>query len=148
MSELGNRIRAARAYAGDMTQEDLAAKLPFSLSTLQRTEAGGRDIGDLELPSFAQAVAKATGLPAWFFTADDLHQIDLAPTSETDTTGDLERHLQKLERELADARRQFSGELEKAARSRAADRGRLKQIEKNLTTVAEAVVVNTSREKK
>lgn len=74
MSELGNRVRAARAYAGSMTQEDLAAKLPFSLSTLQRTEAGGRVLRPLEEPAFVEAVADATKLPPWFFTVDLHHE--------------------------------------------------------------------------
>lgn len=146
MSELGNRIKAARAYAGDMNQEDLAAKLPFSLSTLQRTEAGGRDIGELEMPAFTKAVSKATGLPVWFFTAD-LNSIAPDETEADEGQAQLQQQLAKLQRELGIARREFKAELEKAARSKAHDRGRLKQIEKNLATLAEAVVVNNRKTK-
>lgn len=90
-----------------MTQEDLAAKLPFSLSTLQRTEAGGRALRQLEEPAFVAAVADATKLPPWFFTVDLHHEPPedrLASLEQTvrEMMGTLERLGKQAEYQLKD----------------------------------------------
>lgn len=140
MSELGNRVRAARAYAGDMTQKELAARLPFSESTLQRTEAGGKALNDLEEPGFVKAVSDATGLPPWFFI-DDFEQVSGRTDSDTgDALGRVERQLQKLQSQLRDFERETHKEMEKSARGLASGRGRLGRIEKNLAALGEVLL--------
>lgn len=113
MSELGNRVRAARAYAGSMTQEDLAAKLPFSLSTLQRTEAGGRVLRPLEEPAFVEAVADATKLPPWFFTVEFDHELpENRLASLEQTVREMMATLEKLGRQAETQLKDGSEKLE------------------------------------
>lgn len=131
MGELANRVKAARAYAGEMTQQELAGRLPFSLSTLQRTEAGGRAVGELELPAFVKHVAEATGLPQWFFTMD-LDAIDPTDGPSDEDLSRLERQLQVVQRKLEEAHRSTKSDLEKLTRGVANDRGKLRQMEAQL----------------
>jgi transcriptional regulator with XRE-family HTH domain len=61
MSELSNRVRAARAYAG-LTQAALAERLGIDAQSVKRTEAGKREP---KLPEL-QAVARACRVPVKF----------------------------------------------------------------------------------
>lgn len=99
VADLANRVKAARAYAGEMTQEELVEKLPFSLSTLQRIEAGGRPLRPLEEEAFLQVVGDATSLPAWFFTVDFKHE---PPETRLETLENTVRELMQQLSELAE----------------------------------------------
>lgn len=67
MSEIANRVRAARGYA-DLTQKDLAAELGLDAQAVKRTEGGRRD----PKPSELRDIARVCGLPYEWFTVDDL----------------------------------------------------------------------------
>lgn len=64
-SEVGRRVRAARAYADDMSQPELGEALG-SASTIKRIEAGKR----IAQPHELEKIATACGLPVEFFTID------------------------------------------------------------------------------
>jgi transcriptional regulator with XRE-family HTH domain len=68
--ELGARVRAARAYADDMSQPALADQIGMGERTLREIESGRRQLQGFEQQVLIQSVASATGLPAAFFTAD------------------------------------------------------------------------------
>lgn len=80
------RLRAARAYADDLSREDFAARLNTpgaSASTLKDWEAGLRAPAPLVFEALVQRLANASGLPETFFygdaanqTADQLTAID------------------------------------------------------------------------
>lgn len=61
-SEIGRRVRAARAYAGFRNRAALAARLELSKETVQRIEGGQREVKRSEL----LAIAEACGVPMWF----------------------------------------------------------------------------------
>lgn len=88
LQDLGNRIRAARAYAGDMSREELAALLEQSVGWLRMIE-GGRGIKPVEATGIIQRVSEICHVPPAWFTAD---WAQLDPGYEPP-----EEHLQHLE---------------------------------------------------
>jgi len=61
-SEIGRRIRTARAYAGFRNRANLAERLELSKETVQRIESGEREVKRSEL----LAIAEACEVPMWF----------------------------------------------------------------------------------
>ena len=61
-SEIGRRVRAARAYAGFRNRATLAQRLELSKETVQRIEGGEREVKRSEL----LAIAEACEVPMWF----------------------------------------------------------------------------------
>ncbi|HST69074.1 MAG TPA: helix-turn-helix transcriptional regulator [Solirubrobacterales bacterium] len=61
-TEIGRRVRAARAYAGFRNRATLAQRLELSKETLQRIEGGEREVKRSEL----LAIAEACEVPMWF----------------------------------------------------------------------------------
>jgi transcriptional regulator with XRE-family HTH domain len=61
-SEIGRRVRAARAYAGFRNRAALAERLELSKETVQRIEGGRREVKRSEL----LAIAEACEVPMWF----------------------------------------------------------------------------------
>lgn len=88
LHDLGNRIRAARGYAGGMSQEDLATQLNMSLGWLKTVESG-RGVKDIEAIGLIERLADICHLPRDWFTAD-WSQLD--PTYEP--PADALRHLE------------------------------------------------------
>lgn len=71
MSEVGKRIKAARAYAGISSQETLGELLGgVSQSMIQRLESGDRGLKPYEQRTLLVGIADVCGLPAAWFTAD------------------------------------------------------------------------------
>lgn len=62
MSDIGRRIRAARAYGGFRNRAALAERLELSKETVQRIEGGRREVKRSEL----LAIAEACEVPMWF----------------------------------------------------------------------------------
>lgn len=73
-SELGKRIRAARAYAG-LSQDELAELIQISQPTLARIEKGERQARWIEV----MGIAEVTQLPRVWFTEELPPSIDLPP---------------------------------------------------------------------
>jgi transcriptional regulator with XRE-family HTH domain len=69
LHDLGGRIRAARAYAGNMSQDDLAAQIGMSVSWLKTVESG-KQIQEIQAAGLIASVAKACDLPVAWFSAD------------------------------------------------------------------------------
>lgn len=86
--DLGNRIRAARGYAGGMSQEELATQLNMSLGWLKTVESG-RGVKEIEALGVIERVSGICHIPKAWFTAD-WSQLD--PGYEPP-----EDHLQRLE---------------------------------------------------
>lgn len=65
--DFGRRVKAARGYAGDMSQRELAEELKTSTSTVKRLEADPTSVkGDQA--EWAYLIANVTGVPEWFLT--------------------------------------------------------------------------------
>lgn len=69
IGDLGNRIRAARGYAGGMSQDDLAIQINMSLGWLKTVESG-RGVKDIEALGLIDRVSTVCGIPREWFTAD------------------------------------------------------------------------------
>jgi transcriptional regulator with XRE-family HTH domain len=69
MTNLGRRIRAARAHAG-ISRETLAESLAFTVGRLERLEAGVDEPSGREREDVIRELADATRLPTRFFTVD------------------------------------------------------------------------------
>jgi transcriptional regulator with XRE-family HTH domain len=69
LHDLGNRIRAARAYAGGMSQDELATQLNMSLGWLKTVESG-RGVKDIEALGLIERVSDISRIPKAWFTAD------------------------------------------------------------------------------
>lgn len=63
-------MKAGRAYAGDMSQADLAEALGMSHGYIKTVEAGKR-LKDLEARALLERLPEVTGLPRSFFTGED-----------------------------------------------------------------------------
>jgi transcriptional regulator with XRE-family HTH domain len=102
--EIGARIRQARLERG-MTQEDLAALMPFSSRSLQDYEAG------LTIPfKHFRELAKALGKPPmWFlYGNDDPEAVETARFSDVLTRiAAVERQLEEALSLLRDLRDRF-----------------------------------------
>jgi transcriptional regulator with XRE-family HTH domain len=72
-ADIRHRVRAARAYAKDISKDDLADAIEVSRATIYRIESGKRPPKRSEL----REIAATCGLPYEFFTADfrRLHEI-------------------------------------------------------------------------
>ncbi len=70
MGDFEDRLRAARAYNGELTQDEVAARIdpPVSQSTIKRVEAGRR-LDEDEQRVWAARYARACELPIGFFFA-------------------------------------------------------------------------------
>lgn len=103
VSDLGNRIRAARAYAGDMSREELAAVLEQSVSWLRTVEAG-RGIKPVEAAGLISRVEDVCGIPAEWFTSD-WSQLDPDFSAAQGDVAELRAH---LDQRLAEVERMIS----------------------------------------
>lgn len=105
LQELGARIRAARAYAG-LEQDELAARLETSLSTLKRWEygqEGKRGRSRFQRKAMIEGVAEVCGLPHEWFEID-FNNLDGGPS-----TDELFGRMEKMTRDLVRAvTRQFN----------------------------------------
>lgn len=70
MAEFEDRLRAARAYAGEISQAELAARIepPVSESTIKRLETG-RKLAEEDIQGWARQYGRICLLPAGFFFA-------------------------------------------------------------------------------
>jgi len=79
-SEIGRRVRTARAYGGFRNRATLAEHLELSKETLQRIEGGQREVKRSEL----LAIAEACEVPMWFLEGgwEGWHGAAGSPTEE------------------------------------------------------------------
>lgn len=138
MGELEDRLRAARYYAR-LDQEPWANELETSVGTITRIENGTKTVDPNKERYLLERAAGVTGWPAAFFTAD-LAILDRPSAQRNAGDGDVSRQLKQLSKELADLRKAHEREVERLGRSAASDRGRLNRMERNLKTVAEAIL--------
>ena len=143
MGEIENRLRAARHYAR-LGQPDWADELETSVATITRIENETKAVDPEKEAYLLERAAKVTGWPVAFFTSD-LGALS-RPSAQRRTDGDMSRELSKLSKQLADLSKAHAREVEKLQRSVASDRGRLTRMERNLNTVAEAVLQNRETE--
>jgi ribosome-binding protein aMBF1 (putative translation factor) len=69
MDDIGQRIRAARGYTG-ISRETLLEDVDLTPAQLERIEVGLDEPDELLEPRLVGELAKATRLPASFFTGD------------------------------------------------------------------------------
>lgn len=80
VSELGRRIRAARAYKGIKSQRELGELLGgVPQSTMQRIESGERGLRPLEQITLLREIARVCELPYEWFTADLKRLPEISP---------------------------------------------------------------------
>lgn len=96
--DLGQRVRAARAYAG-ISREMLADAMGLKSATLGRIEAGVEPLAGDDRRAIIHSVATVTGIPEAAFTVDYAELVG-EPSPET-TLHQLER---KLDETLAEMR--------------------------------------------
>lgn len=137
MGELEDRLRAARYYAR-LDQDVWADELETSVATVNRIETGTKAVDPDKERYLLERAAKVTGWPVAFFTAD-LGALERS-FAQRSANGGVSRELGKLTKELSDLRKGHEREIESLRRSVASDRGRLTRMERNLKTVAEAVL--------
>lgn len=92
-TDLGNRIRAARADLG-WKQKHLAAEVRVEPITVSRWERGATT-PDLDT---LRAVAQATGKPLTYFVAGE--DTAAPPLAHDETTGRIEDALERIESQL------------------------------------------------
>lgn len=139
MGEIEDRLRAARYYAR-LDQDVWANELETSIATINRIENGTKSVDPDKERYLLERASAITGWPVAFFTAD-LAVLE-RPSTQRASAGreDLSRQLQQLSKELGDLRKTHQREVDRLARGAASDRGRLNRMERNLTTVAEAIL--------
>jgi transcriptional regulator with XRE-family HTH domain len=103
----------ARAYANDMSRDDLAARLGISEGTLRKIEAGTRGVGPLELPGYVQGLSAATGVPEDFFTVAD--PFDYGPHGGTGGGTPMEHALAEVLPGFREALEKFKNRLREGA---------------------------------
>lgn len=119
--DFGARLRAARAYADDLSREDFAAKLntpTAGASNLKAYERGERQPLPLVAPVLIERLAVVSGLPEAFFWGDDAD----APLSQR--LSSIETALRDVQRELVVLAREESRQTE--ASDQPADSPRLR----------------------
>jgi transcriptional regulator with XRE-family HTH domain len=95
VGEFENRIRAARAYAEDMSQKELAQRLGLSEPSVKRLEARTRDLDAHEARFYAERIAAICGLPVGFFF-NGFDRLDDTWTPPKDDLAELRQSVQRL----------------------------------------------------
>lgn len=99
MSELGDRIRAARGYA-NLSQPELAGQLGVSTSTVKRLESGKSIPQGYQEDALIEKIAGIANLPPEFFAADFARLA--RGRIGNDAIENIDRHMTALWRDLVE----------------------------------------------
>jgi hypothetical protein len=97
MDDLGRRIAAARAYAGEIGRAELAARISSTEDAIKQLEAGVPHLDETTRVVVIKAIADACGLPYAFFTVNWEEMPDLLPQA---ASADLEARVVAIEQHL------------------------------------------------